>query len=34
MSLAIGAVTIKIPDPIIDPATIVVASKRPNDFFN
>jgi hypothetical protein len=24
--------TIKIPEPIIEPATIIVASKRPNDF--
>ncbi len=29
--LVISALTIKIPEPIIDPATIIVESNRPND---
>jgi hypothetical protein len=34
ISRIIGAVTMKIPDPIIDPATSNVASNNPNDCFN
>ena len=34
ISLIIAAVTMKIPEPIIDPATILVASNNPNVLFN
>ena len=34
ISRIIGAVTMKIPEPIIDPATNKVASNSPSDCFN